>query len=139
MRFLRIYFTVGFSKLYTLEFRTIFGNWQVGGEFRNYISKFGSNFRTLIWNSEIQIVCLLRNTKDVGEKTWWRITKLDGFFSKPSRCRRVDRYLHNKFGTRMQIKLQTLKEIKFRMRMQIKCNFNIFFQRFVNNGRLSYI
>ena len=39
----------------------------------------------------------------------------------------------------MQIKLQTLKEIKFRMRMQIKCNFNIFFQRFVNNGRLSYI
>ena len=67
----------------------------MGGEFRNYISKFGSNFRTSIWNSEIQIVCLPRNIKHVGEKTWRRITKLDGFFSKPSRRGRVDRYLQN--------------------------------------------
>ena len=103
--------TVGFSKLYTLEFRIIFGNWQVGGELRNYISKFGSNFRTSIWNSEIQIACLPRNIKDVGEKTWRRITKLDGFFSK---------LLDVGEST---VTYKTLKENKFRTRMQIALHF----------------
>ena len=103
--------TVGFSKLYTLEFRTIFGNWQVSGEFRNYISKFGSNFRTLIWNSEIQIACLPRKIKDVGEKPDDELLNwMDSFWNQLDVGESTVIY-------------KTLKGNKFRTRMQMKCNF----------------
>ena len=97
--------TVGFSKLFTLEFRTIFGNWQVGGEIANYVSKFRINFRTSIWNSFrvyqanmsekktasdelLKWMDSFRAQLDVGESTMIYKTLKD-----------------NKFKTRMQLKL----------------------------------